>query len=163
MGRSDDLSGPLGDTLHLGEQNPGVSGNTPNKCDVSLPFNPPILQRGKQTPEGPWLPDSRGPPPSDIVQWALRADLALEERPAAALTTRLWWHRPPSPNPGPQCPSPSGRRAGPRRTSCLPWSCPWTAHVRGEDSYAHFTRAVTRAQTICQDGNWDGALPTPRS
>lgn len=52
LGRSDDFSRPLSDTLPLCEQNQSVSGNSPKGYDVSPPLNVTILQQVEAEPEG---------------------------------------------------------------------------------------------------------------
>lgn len=52
LGKSNDSSGPLGDTLSLGEQILSVSGNTPKNYNVYLPSTFPFYRKGKKNPVG---------------------------------------------------------------------------------------------------------------
>lgn len=52
VGRSDNFSRPLSDTLPLCEQNQSVPGNTPKRYDVFPPLNATILQKAEAELEG---------------------------------------------------------------------------------------------------------------
>lgn len=114
LGRSDGLSGPLGDTLHRGGQTPDV----PKKYDVSPPFTPPMYRGESRTRRHPAQQT-----PGSEVRWVLRADMALMG--ASGSTQNHALMAPSShPNPGHGAHHPPGAEANrdpPQRSwPCIP-------------------------------------------
>lgn len=91
----------LGDIFPCGEQNLGVSGNTPKRY-VLPPLNLPILQKRKVEPrEDPgYQTSSNCCSERSEVQRVLKEGMAVRVRPGMAFTNMPSWHPHPTHNPG---------------------------------------------------------------